>query len=106
MRAFTLVAAGLLLALLGGAPANAQGKKAAPTPSEAVRYFQLDDFLGKLPAEGFLRETRQGGRITSAVLDVCHAVSATSARKDRFVVMLKVEGTRLRGSGQTQEGKQ
>jgi hypothetical protein len=40
------------------------------------------------------------------VLDVCHAMSVTSARKDRFVVALKGEGTRLRGSGQTQEGKQ
>jgi hypothetical protein len=101
-----LVAAGLILALLGGASASAQGKKGAPAPSETVRYFQFEDFLGDLPAEGFLKETRQGARITSAVLDVCHALSVTSARRDRFVVTLKAEGRRLTGSGQTQEGKQ
>jgi hypothetical protein len=96
----------MLFAMLGDAPANAQAKKGAPAPSETVHYFQLEDFLGDLPAEGLLKETRQGARITSAVLDVCHDVSATSARRDRFVVTLKVEGTRLTGSGQTQETKQ
>jgi hypothetical protein len=106
MRAFILVAAGLLLALVGDAPANAQAKKGASAPGETVRYFQFEDFLGDLPAEGFLKETRQGTRITSAVLDVCHAVSVTSPRRDRFVVTLKAEGRRLTGSGQTQEGKQ
>ena len=101
-----LLAAGLFLAVLG-AGTHAQTKKSAPAPSETVRYFQLaDDFLGELPAEGFLKEVRQGARITSAVLDVCHAVSAASPRKDRFVVALKAEGQRLTGSGQTQETKQ
>jgi hypothetical protein len=106
MRAFKLAAVGLLLAILGGTPANAQAKKSVPGPSETVHYFQLEDFLGDLPAEGVLKETRQGARITSAVLDVCHAVSVTSARRDRFVVALKAEGTRLAGSGQTHEAKQ
>jgi uncharacterized protein (DUF2267 family) len=106
MRVLRLLAAGLLVAGLGAA-AHGQAKKPAPTPNETVRYFQLsDDFLGDLPAEGFLKETRQGARITSAVLDVCHSVSLTSPRKDRFVVALKAEGTRLTGSAQTQEGKQ
>ena len=101
-----LLAAGLFLAVLG-AGTHAQTKKSAPAPSETVRYFQLtDDFLGELPAEGFLKEVRQGARITSAVLDVCHAVSAASPRKDRFVVALKAEGQRLTGSGQTQETRQ
>jgi hypothetical protein len=106
MRVFILVAVGLLLAMPGGAPAHAQAKKGAAAPSETVHYFQLEDFLGDLPAEGFLKETRQGARVTSAVLDVCHDVSATSARRDRFVVTLKAEGTRLAGSGQTQDAKQ
>jgi hypothetical protein len=87
-----------------GAGAHGQTQRNAPTPNETARYFQLsDDFFGDLPAEGFLKETRQGGRITSAVLDVCHSVSMTSSRKDRFAVTLKAEGTRLTGSGQTQE---
>jgi hypothetical protein len=106
MRGFMLVVVGVLLAMLGSAPANAQAKNGAPEPSETVHYFQLKDFLGDLPAEGFLKETRQGARITSAVLDVCHDVSVTSARRDRFMVTLKAEGTRLTGSGQTQQAKQ
>jgi hypothetical protein len=101
-----LFAAGLFLAIFG-AGTHAQTKKSAPAPSETVRYFQLtDDFLGDLPAEGFLKEVRQGARITSAILDVCHAVSAASSRKDRFVVALKTEGQRLTGSGQAQESRQ
>jgi hypothetical protein len=106
MRVFISVMVGLVLAMPGGAPVNAQAKKGAPAPSETVHYFQFEDFLGDLPAEGVLKETRQGARITSAVLDVCHDVSATSARRDRFVVTLKPDGTRLTGSGQTQEAKQ
>ena len=100
------LAAGLFLAVLG-AGIHAQTKKSAPAQSEIVRYFPLtDDFLGDLPAEGFLKEVRQGARITSAILDVCHAMSAASPRKDRFVVALKAEGQRLTGSGQTQETRQ
>jgi hypothetical protein len=100
------LAVGLLMAALS-AEAHGQTKKSASTPNETARYFQLsDDFLGDLPTEGFLKETRQGGRMTSAVLDVCHSVSVTSPRKDRFVVTLKTEGQRLTGSGQTQETKQ
>jgi hypothetical protein len=107
MRGLVLLAGGLLLATFGNEDAGAQAKKkGAPAPSETVRYFPLDGLLGDLPAEGFLKETRQGARISSAVLDICHAVSLTSPRKDRFAATLKVEGTKLTGLGQTQETKQ
>jgi hypothetical protein len=39
-------------------------------------------------------------------LEVCHQVAPGSSRLDRFVVPLKVEGNRMTGSGQSQEGKQ
>jgi hypothetical protein len=106
MRSFMLLAGGSLFVILAGLPANAEPKKGAPATSETVRYFQLDDLLGDLPAEGFLKETHQGARITSAALDVCHAVSSNSPRKDRFVVPLRAEGTKLTGSSQTQETRQ
>ena len=106
MHGLRLLAAGLLLAALGSGT-HAQTKKIAPAPSETVRYFPLtDDFLGDLPAEGFLKEVRRGARIMSAILDICHAVSAASPRKDRFVVVLMADGQRLTGSGQTQETRQ
>jgi hypothetical protein len=108
MRSLILFAAGLLVVSLENPAAHAEAKKGAPAPSnETVRYFPLnDDFLGDLPAEGFVKEVRQGARITSAVIDICHSVSLTTPRKDRFVIPLKVEGAKLTGSGQTQETKQ
>ncbi|MBI3701869.1 MAG: hypothetical protein HY242_15680 [Afipia sp.] len=71
-----------------------------------MRYFAtLGDILGDLPVEAFIKETRQGGKVTSALIDVCYSVSIASDRKDRFVIELKTEGDRLIGSGQTLESK-
>jgi hypothetical protein len=92
-----------LAAILPLVPAHAQTKKPA---GDAVRYFAFySDFMGDLPVDGSLREVRQGGKVISATLDLCHTVSATAHRKDRFVVDLRAEGNRLVGSSQSQEEK-
>jgi hypothetical protein len=78
------------------------GKPAAGTAD--TRYFSsLGDLLGDLPVDAFIKETRQGGKLVSAVLDVCYSVSATSDRKDRFAIDLKPDGEKLTGSGQSTE---
>jgi hypothetical protein len=71
-----------------------------------VRYFNgVYGLLGDIETDAFLKETRQGNKVVSAELDVCHAPSPGSPLRDRFVVALKPQGNRLIGSGQTQEGK-
>lgn len=83
----------------------AKDAKAAPAANE-VRYFNaLGDLLGELPVDAFIKETRQGGKVTSALLDVCYSVSTHSDRKDRFTLDLKVEGEKLSGAGQSIENK-
>ncbi|MBV5270818.1 MAG: hypothetical protein JZU55_14100 [Afipia sp.] len=108
MRALMI---GCTVALLGAgswSAAEAQASKdakAAPAASD-VRYFNsLGDILGDLPVDAFIKETRQGGKLVSALLDVCYSVSTTSDRKDRFAIELKVEGEKLSGSGQSFENK-
>ncbi len=107
---------GFSAALLGAAlcaQASAQSAKdstkAAPkvtADSTETRYFAtLGDILGDLPVEAFIKETRQGGKVTSAVIDVCYSVNQSSDRKDRFVVKLKADGEKLVGNGQTLERK-
>lgn len=72
----------------------------------SVRYFNgVYGLLGDIETDAFLKETRQGGKVVSAELDVCHAPSPGSPLRDRFVVALKPQGNRLVGSGQTQESK-
>lgn len=105
MRALMI---GCTLALAGALPGQAQTAKDAKTapPANEVRYFNsLGDILGELPVDAFIKETRQGGKVTSALLDVCYSVSTHSDRKDRFTLDLKVEGEKLSGSGQSIENK-
>ncbi|WP_458758065.1 hypothetical protein ACSVBT_18490 [Afipia sp. TerB] len=84
--------------------AHAQAPKGAAT---TVRYFaSLGDIMGDLPVDAFIKETRQGGKVVSAVLDACYSVSPTSDHKDRFAIELKADGARLTGSGTTFEDKQ
>lgn len=108
MRALMI---GCTLALVGAGswPAvqaqTARDAKAAPAASE-VRYFNaLGDLLGELPVDAFIKETRQGGKVVSALLDVCYSVSTSSDRKDRFTIDLKVDGEKLSGSTQSVESK-
>lgn len=106
-RLFAVLVTGLALTLAHSSamaePKGAPKGKAGPQ----VRYFDLSSSLfSELGAEALLKETRQGATVVSAELDVCHMVSPTSNRLDRFVVPLKVEGNRLTGSAQSQERKQ
>lgn len=79
--------------------------KTAPAAND-IRYFaSLGDLLGDLPVDAFIKETRSGGKVVSALLDVCYSVSATSDRKDRFAIELKPEGEKLSGTGQSFENK-
>jgi len=89
-----------------GAKDSAKAQPKTSADSTDVRYFAtLGDILGDLPVESFIKETRQGGKVTSAVIDACYSVSASSDRKDRFVVELKPDGDKLIGNGQTMESK-
>jgi hypothetical protein len=104
---FVAFIAALVLAL-ASAPASAEPKgqkgKAAATPQ--VRYFDLSSSIfSELGSEAILKEDRLGATLVSAELDVCHQVSPTSNRLDRFVVPLKIDGNRLTGSVQSQERK-
>jgi hypothetical protein len=106
MRAITIFAAGLLAVASYCPTVQAQPKPAAKPAGSDVRYFNsLTDLLGDLSVDAFLKETRQGGKVTAATLDVCYSVTMTSERKDRFVVDLKADGQKLTGSGQTLEQK-
>jgi hypothetical protein len=103
---FAATVATLVLALAGASavaePKAQTGKAAGPQ----VRYFDLSSSIfSELGSEAILKENRQGVTLVSAELEVCHLVSPTSNRIDRFVVPLKVEGNRLTGSAQSQEGK-
>ena len=86
---------------------NQKGQKGKGPAGPQVRYFDLSSSIfSELGAEAILKENRQGTTLVSAELEVCHLTSPGSNRLDRFVVPLKVEGNRLTGSGQSQEGKQ
>jgi len=102
------VVAALALALASSsAVAEQKGQKGKAPAGPQVRYFDLSSSIfSELGSEVILKENRQGVTLVSAELDVCHQVSPTSNRLERFVVPLKVEGNRLTGAGQSQEGKQ
>ena len=71
-----------------------------------VRYFTgVPNLLEELDTDVILKETRQGAKILSAEIDVCHLPAPNSPLRERFVVQLKPQGTRLVGSGQSQESK-
>jgi hypothetical protein len=73
--------------------------KAAPNANE-VRYFtSMDGVMNG--ADVILKETRQGKLVTSAVIDVCYSIDKGSARKDRFVANLAVNGQSMTGTTQT-----
>jgi hypothetical protein len=73
--------------------------KAAPTGNE-VRYFtSMDGVMDG--ADVILKETRQGKIVTSATIDVCYPIDKGSARKDRFVANLAVNGQSMTGITQT-----
>src|SRR6185312_12914066 len=105
---FAVVVAALALALASSsAVAEPKGQKGKGPAVPQVRYFDLSSSIfSELGSEAILKENRQGATVVSAELEVCHLTSPTSNRMDRFVVPLKVEGNRLSGTAQSQEGKQ
>jgi hypothetical protein len=71
-----------------------------------VRYFTgVPNLLEELDTDVILTETRAGAKIVSAEIDVCHLPTANSPLRERFVVALKPQGTRLVGAGQSQDSK-
>ena len=52
-------------------------------------------------ADVILKEARQGKTVTSAVIDVCYPIDKGSARKDRFIANLAVNGQSMTGTTQT-----
>jgi hypothetical protein len=106
MRSLSHLAIGLCIFSFLSSVSHAEPKN-APARSgtgDTVRYFQfVDELLGDLPSDAFLREVKQGGKVTSAMLDVCYSVSQSSIRKDRFQIPLNFDGGRLTGTGQSQE---
>lgn len=71
-----------------------------------VRYFTgVPNLLEELDTDVILKEVRQGAKIVSAEIDVCHLPTPNSPLRERFVVQLKPQGTRLVGTGQAQESK-
>src|SRR5436190_6307538 len=94
----------LLLAGLAGAPASAQTPKNTKTPAgPEIRYFTYLSGLMDDRADVVLKETRQGGRLVAAHLDVCFPMPADPNRTDRFVLPLAVEGEKLSGATSSQE---
>lgn len=105
MRAFLSVAAIIPLLLLPNGDAHSQAKKGATKPGatagEPARYTIISgELIPGLPSDTIWRETRQGGKTVSAVLDVCYSPSPLSNGKERFVVPLRLENGKLVGSGQ------
>lgn len=90
------------------APAAAQPKKDAKAPGVSgpeVRYFtSLNGLMGD-QADVVLKETRQGGKVTAASLDVCFPAVTSSARMDRFTLDLAVDGTKVSGTTTSLEDK-
>jgi len=90
-------------------PTTAQQKKDAKAPAISggpeVRYFtSLNGLMGD-QADVVLKETRQGGKVTAATLDVCFPAVTSSARMDRFVVDLAVDGAKVTGTTTSLEDK-
>jgi hypothetical protein len=99
MRALLFCLAGLIAATpeFGFAQQMRLSPKAAPGANE-TRYFTAIDGLMDGNADVILKETRQGKAVTSAVLDVCYPSEKGSARKDRFVANLSVNGQTMTGT--------
>ena len=95
--------AGLLLLSISTALGQSKGTKAPAGPEN--RYFTYLNGLLEDRADVVLKETRQGGRVVAAGLDVCFPVPADPNRTDRFVMTLSVDGDKLSGTGQSQESK-
>ena len=90
-----------LIGLMATAPGFAYAQlKSAPKSAERLetRYFTSVDGMMDGNADVILKETRQGKTVTAATLDVCYPADRGSARKDRFVTTLAINGTMMTGT--------
>jgi hypothetical protein len=105
MRATALLLI-LLLVGLAATPASAQTPKGTKAPAgPEIRYFTYLNGLIEDRGDVVLKETRQGGRVVAASLDVCFPMPSDPSRTDRFVMTLSIDGDKLSGSTQSQEGR-
>ncbi len=105
MHALRLCLIGLLTTASHVAVAQVKSApKAAPNAVE-TRYFTSVDGLMDGNADVILKETRTGKTVTSATLDLCYPADRGSARKDRFVANLAVNGSTLSGTATTEGDK-
>jgi hypothetical protein len=97
-----------ILASIASQGAFAQGAPPAKdSAKDTVRYFTFDaGLMDDLQVDGILTETRQGGRVISAVLDVCYPGAEGSDKQDRFVLTLTPDKGKLVGAGKSQEDKE
>ena len=96
----------LLLTGLAATSASAQTPKSTKAPSgPEVRYFTYLNGMIEDRGDVVLKETRQGGRVVAAQLDVCFPVPNDPNRTDRFVMTLNVDGDKLSGSATSQDTK-
>jgi hypothetical protein len=104
MHALRLCLIGLMTTASGVADAQL---KSAPKPANTIetRYFTSVDGLMDGNADVILKETRQGKTVTAATLDVCYPADRGSARKDRFVTTLAINGTMLTGTTTSEADK-
>lgn len=104
MRATASLLILLLTGLATSAPAQTSKNTKAPSGPE-TRYFTYLNGMIEDRGDVVLKETRQGGRVVAAQLDVCFPMPTDANRTDRFVMTLSVDGDKLSGSAQSQEGK-
>lgn len=96
----------ILLAGLANAPASAQTPKGTRAPAgPEIRYFTYLSGLMEDRADVVIKETRQGGRLVAAHLDVCFPMPDDPNRTDRFELALAVDGEKLTGATNSQERK-
>jgi hypothetical protein len=96
----------LLLTGLAATSASAQTPKNTKSPSgPEVRYFTYLNGMIEDRGDVVLKETRQGGRVVAAQLDVCFPVPNDPNRTDRFVMTLNVDGDKLTGSATSQDAR-
>lgn len=109
MRAKIVAPVLFLAAVIAAGPAMAQARKDAKEAKPAgneVRYFTAISGIMDDQADTVLKETRSGGKVTAAMLDVCYPAARGSERKDRFVAVLTVEGNKLTGATESLGAKQ
>jgi hypothetical protein len=104
MRATASLLILLLTGLATSAPAQTSKNTKAPSGPE-TRYFTYLNGMIEDRGDVVLKETRQGGRVVAAQLDVCFPMPTDANRTDRFVMTLSVDGDKLSGSAPSQEGR-